>query len=331
MSEMSVEITFTTGFAMTDQSIYLAGAGDELEDFARFTRIVEYSEQVAPHWWRHDKDWRACSITYFGPKDEAFDDAVVLSEEGDLQYIGDHVPYAEKIPGAGVYSDDSAGWGYVADLQQIGERLYVCGYKGQIYQRRGPNDWVHMDEGLLQSPDTPMDERIALSVVNGHHENAIYSAGYRHSAGLPPCAFFFDGTTWRELDLPPVAERIINIYVESEARIWMCGSNGTVLLGNADEGFKSLSTVNDNQLFTSVCKYGDQIYLASNVGLFVYDPNNHKQGIKRVKTNLSPELQDANIVDCAGEVLWSIGPKDIAHFDGKTWTRIDHPDNPPIR
>ena len=111
----------------------------------------------------------------------------------------------------------------------------------------------------------------------------------------------------------------------------MCGSNGTLLLGNADEGFKSLSTVEDNQLFTSVCKYRDLIFLASNVGLYFYDPSQHEQGINRVKTNLTPELQDANIVDSAGEVLWSIGPKDIARFDGKTWTRVDHPDNPPIR
>jgi hypothetical protein len=107
----------------------------------------------------------------------------------------------------------------------------------------------------------------------------------------------------------------------------MCGANGTLLLGNAVDGFKSLSSVDDNQLFLSVCKFQDKIYLGSNLGLFVYDPARHDAGIAKVQTGLSPELQDANIVDSVGEVLWSIGPKDIARFDGRQWERIHHPDN----
>ena len=43
-----------------------------------------------------------------------------------------------------------------------------------------------------------------------------------------------------------------------------------------------------------------------------------------------PELQDANVVDSVEGVLWSIGPKHIARFDGQSWSRIHHPDNPPI-
>lgn len=50
----------------------------------------------------------------------------------------------------------------------------------------------------------------------------------------------------------------------------------------------------------------------------------------KVVTDLHPDLQDANIVDSYDKVLWSIGPKDIARFDGKKWERIHHPDNPRI-
>lgn len=233
----------------------------------------------------------------------------------------------EKIPGAGVHSEDSKGWGYLADLQQIGEYLYASGYCGQVYKRFAANDWRHVDDGLLQAPDTPMEQSTALSVINGPHENAIYTAGYQHSDGLPPKAFFWNGELWRELELPSVAERVTNLYIENEQRIWMCGSNGTLLLGNATDGFTSLSTVNDNQLFLSLCKFQEKIYLGSNLGLFVYDPDDHNKGIVEVVTGMTPELQDANIVDCAGDILWSIGPKDIARFDGTSWSRIHHPDN----
>lgn len=328
-NKMSAEVTFTTASVIVDDAIVLACAGDELEDFARFTRISQFDMTRPPHWWKDDQDWRASSIAYFSSDREDFDGFAVLSEEGHVRYFGEQPDILEKIPGSGVYSDDAENWGYLADLQQIGEHLYACGYSGQVYKRIGPNQWTHMDAGLLQDPRAEL-VRLALSVINGPHENAIYAAGYLHEAYLPPRAYFWNGQEWRELKLPDVAERITNIHVESEERIWLCGSNGTLLLGNAHTGFHSQSTTNDNQLFLSVCKYRNRIYLGSNLGLFVYDPVRPAKGIQKVVTGLQPELQDANIVDSVDQVLWSIGPKDIAKFDGKTWTRIHHPDNPPI-
>ena len=322
--------------AIGDNQFHVAAAADIYDVFETYTCLYHWSPELGDlegsnePWAWEDCNWRACAVSVFDPTYSDDWWRVALSEEGNFIFIGGGELNEEKIPGAGVYSEDAKGWGYLADLQQIGDRLYACGYKGQVYKRFGPNDWRHVDGGLLQDPKTPQEQRIALSVINGPHERAIYAAGYLHAEWLPPKAFFFDGRQWAELKLPEIAERIINMYVESEQHIWMCGANGTLLLGNAQEGFKSLSTVNDNQLFTSVCKFQDKIYLASNLGLFVYDPHEHKAGIQKVLTNLHPDLQDANIVDSYDKALWSIGPKDIARFDGKHWERIHHPDNPRI-
>lgn len=330
------EWTFRTGYAgVFDDEIYVSAAADVFEIFERYTTLYTWSPGLAKQeghsspWVYKSEDWLVRSVTGLFKKNSEDWWYCALSEEGDVLFTGDGY-VTEKIPGAGVNSEDSVGWGYLADIQQIGEHLYACGYSGQVYKRMGPNDWRHMDAGLLQDPATPMEDTIALSVINGPHENALYAAGYQHAEWLPPKAFFFNGQQWAELKLPEVAERIVNMYVESPSRIWMCGSNGTLLLGNAKDGFKSLSTVDDNQLFTSVCKFQDQMYLASNVGLFVYDPARHDLGIRKVTTHLTPELQDANIVDSYDKVLWSIGPKDIARFDGQKWERIHHPDNPRI-
>lgn len=334
---MKTSWTFTHCYVVAGDSIYVACAADVYEDFARHTHLYQWDPELqrdshgSSPWFYKQVDWRATALTALIP--EEGDDwwLCALSEEGDVLFTGGGYT-SEKIPGAGVFSEGAKLWGYVADLQQIGEHLYVCGYRGQVYKRFGPNDWRHVDDGLLQAPapETPMAEAIALSAINGPHESAIYAVGYQHCEGLPPRAFYWDGLTWRLIELPGNAERLTNLYIESEQRIWLCGSNGSLLLGNAQEGFKNLSTAQDNQLFTSVCRYREKIYLGSNLGLFVYDPKRHQDGIQPVVTGMKPELQDANIVDAYENVLWSIGPKDIARFDGAKWQRIHHPDNPKI-
>ncbi|MGL4231628.1 MAG: hypothetical protein ACRCWJ_09695 [Casimicrobium sp.] len=317
---------------MQKDYLFITGVPDAQDAFVRFTRTFQMYEPKKPkEWMYHDVDWRVVSVSTYISKQENKWWRCVLSEEGNVGFMNDPNSFNEKITGAGVHSEDSVGWGYLSDLQQIGTSLYASGYRGQVYKRTGANQWIHMDAGLLQAPDTPLEQSVDISVINGANENAIYAAGFRHEAGLTPVAYFWNGALWRQLELPPVAERITNMFVENEERIWMCGRNGTLLVGNANDGFNSLSEIEDNQLFYSVCKYQEKIYLGSNVGLFVYDPADPDEGITEVRTKLRPDLQDANIVDCAQGVLWSIGSKDIAKFDGKTWTRIDHPDNPPIR
>ena len=60
-----------------------------------------------------------------------------------------------------------------------------------------------------------------------------------------------------------------------------------------------------------------------------YDPA--KKTIEPYATDLSPDLQDTHILEAKDGILWSFGFKDLAWFDGKTWTRVNNPDNPPIR
>ena len=319
--------TFRSGVAGTRDYICLSGAMDAFEDFERYTRVITYDELADHIWSYHEEQYVVTSICIWRSSLNAHRFFVTLGEDGEVGFMDadDHI---EKIPGAGVHSEDAIGWGYMSAMKQIGNHLYACGGAGQVYKRLGPNKWVHMDEGILQAHDVA--DRLLPRAIDGPSEDAIYLVGSLAATGHPPRVHFWNGKTWRQLDLPKNAERIVNLYVESESRIWMCGANGTLLLGNAKEGFKSLSKVEDNQLFTSVCQYRDLIFVASNLGLFFYDPRHPAKGIQKVVTGLKPELQDANIVDSCEDTLWSIGPKDIARFDGKKWERIHHPDNPKI-
>ena len=127
----------------------------------------------------------------------------------------------------------------------------------------------------------------------------------------------------------PTDEPLNAIKVLSPREIILVGHNGTLLAGNARTGFIDLSRVEDNQNFTSAEWFAEKLFLASNFGLHVYDPA--KKTIEPYATDLSPDLQDTHILEAKDGILWSFGFKDLAWFDGKTWTRVDHPDNPPIR
>ena len=322
-------IEFLNAVALDGESIYISGSLDALPAYSNHSRLFIYDEQLSPLWRRHDVEWWSVATTVFIEHDGADWELCCLSNEGQIDYIrstGD--PVVESIPGAGVHRSGAVRWGYMSNLKQIGDHLYACGGAGQVYKRLGKDHWVHMDEGVLQAPD--VDDRLLPSAIDGPHEEAIYLVGALAESGYPPRVHFWNGKTWRHLELPEVAERLTCIYVETETRIWLAGANGTLLLGNAEDGFVSLSSVDDNQLFLGVCEYFGKVYLPSNLGLFVYDVDNPQAGIQEVVTGLTPELQDARIIDRANGVLWSVGGKDIAKFDGKVWTRIQHPDNDPI-
>jgi hypothetical protein len=328
------DVTFTTGMTYARDKLFISASPDDDEPHTPYTLWYTYRHNEFDDAWNHIVTrWWAVSCCNFITKTPSGDASVGLSKEGDLYYLFDDLTeLTEKIQGAGVNSPDAKNWGYLTSLKQIGEHLYACGYSGQVYKRIDTNNWVHIDQGLLQSPVKAKEtgERIALTAIDGVNESAIYAIGYKSADYLPPVVYFYNGLKWSNIKLPEIAERLTAIFIENEQKVWLCGANGTLLLGNAYDGFSSLSTTNDNQLFSSVCRFNETIYLASNTGLFAYDVKNHAKGIYEVNTSLEPKLQDANIVCSEGGVFWSIGTKDIARFDGTQWERIHHRDNAKI-
>jgi hypothetical protein len=320
--------TFRTGRAMTSDFVCVSAAMDLLPPQERYTRVVTYDEAADHLWSFHEEEDIVVAIAILTASSSGLRCFVTLSQDGEVAFMDDEYPESEQVLGAGLWNSSARGWGYMSCLKQIGQHLYAAGGAGQVYRRLGPDQWVHMDDGLLQAPD--VSERLLPRAIDGPHESAIYLLGSVSAAGLPPFLCFWNGQHWTRLPLPEVAERLTGIHVESESRIWLCGANGTLLLGNDADGFKSLSTVDDNQLFLSVTLFQGRAYLGSNLGLFVYDPAQPSSGIQPVITGLTPELQDAHQLRAKDGVLWSFGFKDLACFDGKQWTRIDHPDNPRI-
>lgn len=340
MSKYNPIATYITGCLLSRNLVLLPTSLDCLakEDYA-FTRVSTYerNDEDAP-WGYRDYDWTIVSVCSYGMHRLR----CVLSREGQVRLYGpggkpDH---SYQIPEAGVFGDAAIGLGYVNRIRGIGDHLYVCGQSRQVYRfdwngrDLASGVWRDMAGAMRQPPiseppdsddeafDRWLDESDAIDLVDidGTSEGDIYAVGDE--------AWHWDGHQWRQLVLP-TDENINAIKILGPDEIWLAGHNGTLLKGNARNGFVELSSVDDNQNFVGIERFDGKIFLASNLGLHVYDPAKRK--IERYVTDLQPDLKDTHVLEAKDGILWSIGFKDLAYFDGKTWTRVDHPDNPPIR
>lgn len=268
----------------------------------------------------------------------------VLSREGQVNIYGPggKPDYTYQIPQAGVSNNAAIGLGYVNRMRAIGRTLFVCGQSRQVYRFvwDGANlvsgSWQDMAAAVRQPPlsEPPSDpgdlpalnrwlddnDSVDFSDIAGTDENDIYAAGDE--------TWHWNGAQWRQLQLP-TDEAINAIKVVNADEVIMVGHNGTVLLGNARQGFKDLSGIDDNQNFVGVEICAGILWLASNVGLYVWDAA--KRRIAKYQTDLEVDLVDTHVLEAKDGVLWSFGFKDLAYLDTTQekphWVRVHHPDN----
>gem|GEM_PF-6825328 len=250
----------------------------------------------------------------------------VLSVEGDFLIRETPEDTIEKIPGAGIEGENS-GRGRLYGMTIINNHVYAYGEARQLYRRSDDGIWTMLDETFYQPLETTPFRNIAIIFdVKGLREDAIYIVD---TAG---CINFWNGTTMQLIEQIE-GTSLVSILIEDEDTTWISGDHGTLLRGNAKSGFTRMPSIKGTHNFVSMAKFKDKIYLASHgggwdVGAYVYENNT----LTKLVTGLTPETQhDAHTVTCTDEDLWIVGLKDILHFDGSAWERIDFPGNPPIR
>ncbi|MET3120377.1 hypothetical protein AAKU64_004629 [Undibacterium sp. GrIS 1.8] len=313
VDELLNEVYFNAGCIKQAGYVLISSKLDQLNYEDQFTRIFLYKNDT---WGKKDiNGWDAVSVCY----SKELDALCVLSKEGDILIGKSNEFLREKINDAGVRSGIH---GYVSHIREIGKTLFVCGQSGQIYKRES-SGWVHFDLGVL----VPMAVELGtsafldspiLNCVDGFNDSDLYVVG--DSGAI----YHFNGEMWKKI-LVNCKEHLQWVRCYKDNEVWICGYNGTVLKGNMQDGFVDVSSVDDNRTFWSLVKFKENIYLSTIDHLYIYSG----QGISIVETKLEPELL-TYCLDACDDELWSFGSKDIARFDGTTWERIHHPDNPPI-
>ncbi len=325
-------ITFLSACIIERDYVYLAAKPDAIDSEDSFTRLFFFDQQnVATPWLHHDlPDWAVVSTCVLPKSASSPRMYFALSEQGEVEVTWPGGRSIETIEGAGLRSTSQPIYGYVKAIREIDGSLYVCGSGGQVYKRI-ENSWHHIADTLKVPATAPQSDAATIDKDFGKHEFSDldgYSADDIYVVGSDGDVFHFDGRSWDRCETP-TDEILTAVSCGVDGEVWVCGFNGTLLRGNFANGFRECSRYDDNMIFSSVAMFNESAYMASSEGLFFF--NNETQKIAKVTTNLRPEIVDSNVVFSADGVLWSVGYKDIAYFDGKTWTRVDHPDNPPIR
>ena len=324
-------ITFVEGCVIESDYVTLVSFPDAIDPHSvDFSRVFFYDgqEEENQRWAKRDFDWHVVSVCVWRHSPFGKRAYVTISREGnvEIECAGGDPVHIECIPDSGLHEDWSADYGYLNRVREIGTHLYACGDQRQVYRRDDMGNWVHFDQNILIPAAATIDELNTINAdlmdIAGLSEDSIYAVGYGGEV------FYYDGTAWRKIE-SGLDEQLLRIKILSEDAVYIIGANGSLLAGNYRDGFRNLSSVEDNQRFTGIEIFHNTIFLASNIGMFTYDE--HTKRIAPYKTTLQPDLVDCHLLEAKDGVLWSIGFKDLAYFDGFTWTRIDHPDNPPIR
>jgi hypothetical protein len=338
-NEMASTVTFTVGCAINRDMYYIACSLDEWRETEEepYTVMYIYQHQTDEKWFYHAlPGWSVMSAAFLEPSPGAVRSVYALSEEGALECYSREGSLTEKITGAGL--DTQGEYGSLTAIRPIENRLYVCGYGGQVY-RKNRDKWVHFDEGLLQASvydhaatlaalkndqEATMkfiaemaDDARDLIDINGSGASDIYVVG---SAGF---IAHHDGFAWRILR-QVTAENLNAIHIVSEWEVWIVGSNGTVLQGNAKDGFKALSRKIVETDFYDITHFNDEIYISGSNGIYLFKGGK----LQRQKISDAENLGGVNCIESKDGVLWALSEKKLLRSGiNNEWEVFEHPNN----
>ena len=334
----------TRAKALASNALYAAGVPEDAESTEPFTRIYQYFDGK----WNHaDVNLATQRITLFD-RPQGGRIAVYMAPDGQLfspeqSFRSDPIFDQSLSP--------TMRLGRMVDLRQIETSLVACGDGGQNYRQNSNGVWQPIALELFDrkidsswvfsvkakgttgseqdaywrshpAEKAERDRRMKLFMANlGFHAINGPALDSLYFAGKDSSLYFWDGARARPV-LGPGSAYLLDILVEDEDNIWVCGRDGTLMRGNHRTGFANISDHRQPQ-FSTMTRFREKIYIASYAdpqGLFVCDGQ-----IRKLTGAHGVELDDVHTVDAVDDALWVVGLRSIARFDGKSWERIPMP------
>jgi hypothetical protein len=326
-----------------------------------FSIILEYDGNFTQPWSRVEVRRNVADVTAKPDPELGSRPYIAISDEGDVFSITGDGILTEKIRGAGVYSADADGSGGISGISFADGKLYAFGLGGQLYVQDAQGTWrrLAIDDpaaavrGSLKSLGGNEDIYIVGSIApqpflaseeiekaqleaaaagdfqrfEELSKEAERVAGQQGLGGMPTGLLLHgSGESWRRLE-SGAAHTFNDVFIETSERVWICGTEGSILLGNGKDGFKDVSFHGDRSInLVSLTKFRDRITLASDYGLHSFDGHI----LSTIKPKLDPFINRSVPtpfkVQAVDDVMFYFDYKHGVHrFDGENWEEITIP------
>jgi hypothetical protein len=332
----------------------------EMESDDPFSIVLEYDGSFPQPWTRVEMRRNISSVIAAAVDSAADEIYVAVSDEGDVYFLESVGLKSEKIPDAGLYSDDAQGLGAINGLALINNSLHAFGLGGQLYSRDLQGKWHR-----LSMPDEKVTNRGTFRAVEGDLKGSAYALGHleaerwtdpeeieeamlkaaeigdmqrytelRHEAerwadeqGIVRTTSGFlihgSGNHWERLDIGS-EENLVGVFAETADRIWIVGTGGMILLGTAEAGFKDISFHGDrDKNLLSITKFRERMVIASDYALHWFDGHILTPLKPRLNALVNKGVPTPLRVQAVDDVLFYFDYKHGVHrFDGENWEEI---------
>jgi hypothetical protein len=295
----------------------IAAVPTELDDedpYSRFLMFQDTTEQQVADVDIPRTVVSVCAYPFESDNENVF---VALTNEGDLYFLTEEVDY-EKIPGAGVLSEDAEDLGSTLAITHKAGILYVCGDGSQVYFRPTKDEWVRICERDVDGMANNFFEGIAAV-----GPNKLAVCGYTHSRpkhAAHGCLYFYNDGKWSPAELPNNQSLYDLVFVDG-SRLVAVGGGGTIVAGTGPGTMEDASVEGLLEKFLRIRFDLSKLYVLGKTAIFVFDTK-----LNLLETLALPsEYSSPKNIEVKQGIIWYFDREGLARHDGAAWTLMPVP------
>jgi hypothetical protein len=279
------------------------------EDYPSDTEFTMFYMGLNGNWTQLQFKFDVASATYMNEPGRNYRAWWLAGKRGEIVEISASGQRVEQIATAGTGPRNK--YGYLSQIRSIGDTLFACGYRRQVY-RRDSSGWTLISKDILD--DRKKGPWNGFESIDGFAPDDVFAVGDDGEI------WHYDGRAWTQIE-SPTNQTLADVRCW-DGEVWACGDGGTILRRDKRKGWTVVwSNSEPAEEWWSLEKFNGEIYVAGSLFL---GKLSGKQVVP-VTTGIA-DLTTQTLHAKEG-TLWSIGAQHILSFDGKAWTEHAVPEN----
>lgn len=273
---------------------------------------------------------------------------ISVSDEGDVYFLEQSEIPVEKVPGMGVHSTDATGRGAATLVTQSESGLIVVGQDGQIFLRKGHEQWISLSENS-PSTDVEGDQHNPTALLELSDGSMLVAGWVYPVQGKNPAAMealmagnietfsrltvdsariqyghlahFFEGQ-WQRIELPGDSN-LYGIGLDPEDnRTILTGEFGAAFKMHQDDEIEVMDVPETAHILSSVVRFADKLLIAGETDIFA-----RQLGETEWQTFPSDGADFSSVFKLQSfeDTLWAFGGEALYRYEGGRWDEIEIP------